>query len=291
MFDLDLLQSFVSVVDAGGFTRAGERVNRTQSTVSQQIRRLEDGLGRPLFHRDRRRIALTEAGETLLGYARRLLALAGEARQALVGQPAPAVVRLGIPEDFAVTALTGVIASFAAARPDIRLEVRCDLSVALRDGLTRGLYDLVLAKREPGQGPAFGAWPERLVWAAGAGHAPAGGGDPLPLVTFLSGCLYRERAIRALEAAGRRWRIAYESPNLAGVQAAVAGGLGIALLEAGTVGPGLQALGPAQGLPPIPPTELALMRRPDAPEGAIDLCGTISDFCSRKATENRIDAR
>lgn len=289
MFDLDLLQSFVSVVDAGGFTRAGTRVNRTQSTVSQQIRRLEDAVGRPLLRRDRRQVELTEAGETLLGYARRLLALAGEARLALVGQRAPAVVRLGIPEDFAVTALTEVISHFAASRPEIRLEVHCDLSVALREGLTRGLYDVVLAKREVGQGAAFAAWPERLVWLASAANTIAGGDDPLPLVTFLPGCLYRERAIRALEAAGRRWRIAYESPNLAGVQAAIAGGLGVALLEAATAGPGLRLLGPEDGMPAVASTELALSHRPDAPEGALDLCRTISRFCAQRA-EARLKA-
>lgn len=279
MFDLDLLRSFVSVVDAGGFTRAGERVNRTQSTVSQQIRRLEDAVGKPLFQRDRRGVQLTEAGETLIGYARRMLALAGEARDALGKGPAPAVLRLGIPEDFAVTGLTGVIAAFAKAQPQVRLEVRCDLSVSLRDGLARGLYDLILAKREPSAGEAFAAWPERLVWAAARDWDGTGRSDPLPLVSFLPGCLYRDRAIRALEASGRRWRIAYESPNLMGVQAAIAGGLGVALLEAATVREDHRILGRADGLPPIPATELALNLRDGAPAAATVLARTIADFC------------
>lgn len=280
MFDLDLLRSFVSVVDTGGFTRAGEQVNRTQSTISQQIRRLEEAVGKPLFQRDRRAVHLTEAGETLIGYARRMLMLAGEARDALGQGPAPAIIRLGIPEDFAINALTGVIASFALTRPQVRMEVRCDLSVNLRDGLSRGLFDVILAKREPNAGPAFACWPEHLVWTAGRDTSAIDEADPLPLVTFLPGCLYRDRAIRALEAIGRRWRIAYESPNLMGVQAAIAGGLGIGLLEAATLRDDHRALDRTIGLPPIPPTELALAVRDGAPALALSLAHTITDFCN-----------
>lgn len=280
MFDLDLLRSFVSVVDSGGFTRAGERVNRSQSTVSQQIRRLEDDVGRPLLRRDRRGVHLTEAGETLLGYARRMLDIADEARQSLGGSARPAVVRLGIPEDFAVTALTEVIARFAQAQPRVRLEVRCDLSVRLREGLERGLFDAVLAKREPASGAAFAAWPERLVWLASR-HLPLPSpGEPLPLAAFMPGCIYRERAVRALDGAGRRWRIAYESPNLSGVQAAIAGGLGIALLEARVVDEQHhRVLGAELAMPLVPATELALDLHPDAPESARILCTTIATFC------------
>ncbi|MDD3445087.1 MAG: LysR substrate-binding domain-containing protein [Zavarzinia sp.] len=291
MFDLDLLRSFVSVVDAGGFTRAGERVNRTQSTVSQQIRRLEETLGQPLFRRERRRVQLTDAGETLLGYARRLLDIAAEAREALGRESRPTVVRLGIPEDFAVTALTDVIAEFAREQPSVRLEVRCDLSVALREGLAHGRYDAVLAKREPGQGPAFGAWPETLVWVASRHHDLAGGDDPLPLITFLPGCIYRARAIRALEAAGRRWRIAYESPNLSGVQAAIAGGLGVALMERATVAAHHRILDDGDRMPEIPPTEIALDLRPDAPEAAEALCRHMAFFCNQKMSKNKSSNR
>ncbi|MCW0183393.1 MAG: LysR substrate-binding domain-containing protein [Zavarzinia sp.] len=286
MFDLDLLRSFVSVVDTGGFTRAGERVNRSQSTVSQQIRRLEEDVGKPLLDRGGRGVHLTEAGETLLGYARRMLDIADEARLSLGGEARPAILRLGIPEDFAVTALTDVIATFARSHPRVRLEVRCDLSVRLREGLARGQFDVILAKREPASGPAFGIWPERLVWLAGADTPPPAPQTPLPLVAFMPGCLYRERAIRALEGTGRRWRIAYESPNLAGIQAAVDGGLGIALLEERIAGSGHRILGTDSGLPPVPPTELALDLRGDAPATGQALCRVISTFCDEKFAPN-----
>src|SRR5215468_9336375 len=144
MLDLDLLRSFVSVVDAGGFTRAGERVHRTQSTVSQQIKRLEETLGCPLFHRNGKAVALTEEGERLLSYARRILALAEEARDVVARPTSDGIVRLGIPEDFAAYRLARVLSKFTRSRPGLRLDVRCDLSVKLRRDLARGEFDLAL---------------------------------------------------------------------------------------------------------------------------------------------------
>src|SRR5215475_12696084 len=118
MLDLDLLRSFVSVVDTGGFTRAGERVHRTQSTVSQQIRRLEESLGYPLLYRNGKQATPTEQGERLVTYARRLLALEQEAREVVAKPGGEGVVRLGIPEDFAYQ-LTRLLSDFARSRPGL----------------------------------------------------------------------------------------------------------------------------------------------------------------------------
>lgn len=280
MFDLDLLKAFVSVVDAGGFTRAGERVHRTQSTVSQQIRRLEEQAGHELLVRGARTVSLTIEGERLLSYARRILALSIEAKAALA-EGGAGVVRLGLPEDFAVAALTGLIADFARSHPDVRLSVRCALSSVLAADLERGDLDLALMKREPGGVPARAVWPERLVWISGVG--PLAPDAPVPLVAFPQGCLYRNRAIHALEQAGRDWRIAYESPNLTGIEAALAGGLGIAVLEQRALAPGQRVLGPAEGLPAIAPTELAL-RLADRAGAAVEaLAAGIIAFCDREA--------
>src|SRR5919198_6337855 len=152
MFDLDLLRSFVSVVDAGGFTRAGERVHRTQSTVSQQIRRLEESIGCPLLHRNGKLATPTEEGERLLSYARRILALAEEARDVVARPAGDGVVRLGIPEDFAANRLTEMFSGFVRGRPGLRLDVRCGLSVHLRQALERGELDVALFKRDLGEG-------------------------------------------------------------------------------------------------------------------------------------------
>src|SRR5215510_10482244 len=215
MLDLDLLRSFVSVVDTGGFTRAGERVHRTQSTVSQQIRRLEESLGYPLLHRNGKRATPTEQGERLVSYARRLLALAQEAREVLAHPGSEGVVRLGLPEDFAAYRLTELLSDFARSRPDLRLDVRCGMSANSRRALERGELDLALFKRDAGESGGIKAWPERLHWITSRRHGIDFTRDPLPLAVSEQGCLYRNRMIHAAEAAGRGWHIAYTSTNLA----------------------------------------------------------------------------
>src|SRR3984893_17696209 len=147
MLDLELLRSFVAVVDAGGFTRAGERVHRTQSTVSQQIKRLEDDVGQPLLNRSGKDVTPTEAGERLLSYARRLLSLAQEARDVMARPGNEGAVRLGLPEDFAAYRLTKLLATFCRARPGLPLAVRGDQSTYLRRDLERGDLDLAVLKR------------------------------------------------------------------------------------------------------------------------------------------------
>jgi DNA-binding transcriptional LysR family regulator len=285
MFDLDLLRSFVSVVDTGGFTRAGERVHRTQSTVSQQIRRLEETLGYPLLHRNGKQATPTEEGERLLSYARRILALAQEARD-VVARPAGAgVVRLGIPEDFAAYRLTELLSDFARSRPGLRLDVRCGLSVQLRRALERGELDLALFKRDAGESGGIAAWPERLHWITSARHPIDFQRDPLPLAVFEQGCLYRNRIIHALEAAGRAWYIAYTSPNLPGIQAAVSAGLGVSLLSEVAIVADHRVIEPQDGFPPITDTEIALVAAADASPATRRLAEVLVDFCA--ATDPR----
>ena len=149
MLDLELLHSFVSVVDAGGFTRAGERVHRTQSTVSQQIKRLEDDIGQPLLIRTAKDVTTTEAGERLLSYARRLLSLAEEARDVVTRPDHQGAVRLGIPEDFAAYRLAKLLATFSRTHPQLRMDVRSDQSVYLKRDLERGDLDLALLSATP----------------------------------------------------------------------------------------------------------------------------------------------
>src|SRR6201994_3320136 len=170
MLEIDLLRSFVSVVDAGGFTRAGERVHRTQSTVSQQIKRLEDDVGPPPLHRAGKAVPPTEAGERLLSYARRLLSLAEEARDVMARPGSEGAVRLGIPEDFAGYQLTKLLAAFSRSHPGLRLDVRADQSVYLRRDLERGEIDLALVKRDANEKGGIAVWPERVHWVTSKNH-------------------------------------------------------------------------------------------------------------------------
>jgi DNA-binding transcriptional LysR family regulator len=280
MLDLELLRSFVSVVDAGGFTRAGERVHRTQSTVSQQIKRLEDDIGRPLLNRSGRQVVPTEDGERLLSYARRLLSLAEEARDVLARPTNEGAVRLGIPEDFAAYRLTKLLASCSRSRPGLRLDVRADQSVYLRRDLERGELDLALLKRNAGEKGGIAVWPERVHWVTSKAHPVTRKFESVPLIFFPAGCLYRTRAIHAIESAGRSWHMAYTSSSLSGIQAAVAAGLGLSILPDMAIQADHRKLTAKDGFAPIDKTEVALLASPDASPATLRLADRLAEFCN-----------
>jgi DNA-binding transcriptional LysR family regulator len=279
MFDLDLLRSFVSVVDSGGFTRAGERVHKTQSTVSQQIKRLEEDVGRPLLNRSGKTVVPTEDGERLLSYARRMLSLAEEARDVLARPSDEGAVRLGIPEDFAAYRLTELLAGFSRARPGLRLDVRADQSTYLRRDLERGDLDLALLKRAAGEKGAIAVWPERIHWVTSKMHPVDLSAQSIPLIGFPPGCLYRAGAIHAIEAKGRTWHMAYTSSSLAGIQAAVSAGLGLSIMSEIAIQPGHRILTEKEGFAPIDKTEMALVSSPDASPATLRLADRLAEFC------------
>jgi DNA-binding transcriptional LysR family regulator len=279
MFDLELLRSFVSVVDAGGFTRAGERVHRTQSTVSQQIKRLEEDVGQPLLNRSGRDVVPTEAGERLLSYARRLLSLAEEARDVMARPGHQGAVRLGIPEDFAAYRLTELLAAFSRSHPGLRLDVRADQSLYLKRDLDRGEIDLALLKRAAGEKDGIAVWPERVHWVTSKAHPIAADIASVPLIGFPAGCLYRSRAIHAIESAGRAWHMAYTSSSLAGIQAAAAAGLGLTILSEIAIQPDHRVLTARDGFAPIDKTEVALIASPEANSATLRLADHLAEFC------------
>lgn len=262
MLDLDLLQSFVAVVETRSFTRAAQRVHRTQSTVSQQIRKLEMAIGAELLKRTTAagQISLTEDGDALFRYSQRILSLSREAESVIGKKRAPkTIVRLGLPEDFKPEHLTSVLANFAQEYPDIRVDTVCGLTAEVDPLLRSGELDLALMKREVDSGAYVARWPEELVWVASANLDSQSNADPIPLALFPHGCLYRERAIYAMETHKRSWRIAYTSASLTGILAAVSSGLAITLLARTAVPGNLRVLNGERDFPDVPPTELALV--------------------------------
>jgi DNA-binding transcriptional LysR family regulator len=270
-FDLDLLRTFVAIVDNGSFTRAAQRLSLTQSTVSLQIKRLEDGLARRLFDRDGRELRVTPDGEILLTYARQILGLGAEVLARLVGSEVSGVVRLGTPEDFATTHLSEVLACFARSHPQVALQVNCDFTLNLLDDFGKGRYDLILFKREP-QGPTGGTkvWREMLDWVASP-RVVVETGSPIPLVLAPAPDVYRKRALSALDAAGREWRIVYTSPSLAGLQAAVQAGLGVTVLPTEMIPANMISVSAGLQLPKLPDTEIVLYRAPGHVSPAAEL--------------------
>lgn len=266
MFSPQQLLSFVAVCDSGSFTRAAERVFLSQSTVSQQVRRLEEMLGKALLERTSHQVLLTEEGERFLGYARRIIALNGEAHDALSDQWRDGVVRLGVPEDFAA-ATTGLLAEFSRTHPHLRLDVTSGLSNELRKSWQQDELDIILVKQIKGDKPNA-ARPEPMLWLDSAAY-PAFENDPVPLVLFPLNGLYREELCQTLDAMGRNWRISYSS----------AAGLGVTLLPASCRLPEHRVLGAESGLPQVDNVELALFYRPDATSAQLALAEKLRQFC------------
>ena len=273
LLDPQLLQSFVAIVETGSFTRAGERVHLTQSTISQQMRRLEQQLGCTLLDRSGRQVVTTAQGETLLGLARRILGLLARASERVGEASLP--LRLGVPEDFAAGAMTRVLASFARQHPEVRLEVHSDLSHALWQGFEAGELDLALIKQGGGQGEPIARWREPLAWVDSR-EWPAAGRVPLPLAVFPSEGRYRRQITDALDAEGIPWRIAYVSASLASLQGAVSAGIGVSLLPARLRQPDQVVL---TGWPEVRPVELALHQGPGTSEPLARLGEALMALC------------
>lgn len=278
VLDPVLLRSFVAVVGCGSFTRAAASVHLTQSTVSQQMRRLEEQVGCALLDRSGRHVVTTVEGERLLGYAQRITQLMDEAVAQLAPSPGHAAVRLGVPEDFAARTLTPTFAAFADAHPQVRLEVTSGLSRSLWQQFQQGGLDLALVKQRAGSAPGMARWPEPLAWIDSRTR-PAAARTPVPLVVFPQDGLYRSEMTHALDVAGRRWRIAYVSASLASLSAAVEDGLGVSLLPRRLSTSGHRLLGQDAGFAPAPDLEVALHVRADAPAPVRALAAQLVQVC------------
>ncbi|MBR0951363.1 LysR family transcriptional regulator [Bradyrhizobium canariense] len=256
VLDPDLLKAFLAVAEHRSFTRAAHVLNRTQSAVSVQIRRLEERLGVRLFHRTRSGVTLSVAGHELLVYAKRLLDLNAEAVDALRAGKREAVVRLGVMDDYGTIVIPPLLAHFAKCHPEIRVEIETGLTATMPARLGDA-YDLVIAMHPEGCGDGELLRPEQAVWAAAKSY-PAQAQDTLPVALYPPGCLFRQWATEALDAAGRPWRLAFVSRTLAAVEAIAAEGLAITVVKAGTMPPRLRALSERDGLPPLPAADIRL---------------------------------
>jgi DNA-binding transcriptional LysR family regulator len=283
MLDHLLLRSFVAVADCGNFTRAAERLHLTQSTVSQQLRRLEDSLGCRLLDRSARQIRMTAEGEQLCSYARRILALHDEADDVLRNQRSEGVLRLGVPEDFAAERLMPLLAEFSITQTNVRLEVSSGLSPELLRQYRDGQFDLLLSKQMNPGSDCLAAWPEPLCWVDSRQH-PAWQREPLALVAFAPGGLYRQEMIQTLGMQARNWRISYSSTSLAGVCAAVAAGLGISLLPRRVLQADHQII---DNLPTIEGMHLALYARPNLGSAGNALKERLYQLCLEQAGPQR----
>ncbi|MAB22896.1 LysR family transcriptional regulator [Pseudomonas sp. 5Ae-yellow] len=255
--DSELLRTFVAIADQGGFTRAAEALNRTQSAVSMQMKRLEeDVVKRSLFQRVGRQLELTPEGQVLLSYARRILKLQGEIISTLREPHMVGSIKIGTPDDYVMRFLPSILARFAQSYPMIQVELHCEPSYQL---LQRKDLDLTIVTRKPGTEIGQLLRQEKLVWAQAKGFAlheqPS-----LPLAMFNSDCFCREWACNALETMGRDYRLAYTSPSLSAIMAVVGAGLAVTAQLESLIPAGIEIIGSELGLPLMPSASIVLLR-------------------------------
>jgi DNA-binding transcriptional LysR family regulator len=261
--DPDLLRAFVLIAEGGSFTRAAERVGRTQSAVSMQMRRLEEMLGQTLLVRTSKGVAPTPQGMWLLERARMLLALNDEIIGNFRSPPMIGTVRLGTPDDYALNWLPGILARFAEAHPAVELEVVCLNSDVLSQQFIEGRLDLTLLSegQEPRGVPAQRVWRGPLRWVGSPTHG-LHRRDPLPLALSRpdNACTWRNAALGALRAVGRSARVTYNSATQTGCFTVALAGLAITVSTPCTLPQGLAWLGEAEGLPALPEMGILLLR-------------------------------
>src|SRR3954454_12117656 len=254
--DPDLLRAFVAVVEQRSFTRAAKILNRTQSAVSAQIKRLEEQVGQTLLDRSTVHVDLTQSGESLVGYARRILSLGEEAVRRLHEHQVEGRVRLGVMEDYGTIHMPGLLKSFALAYPAVEIQMETGLTSTMLERIGPD-FDIVIAMHALGERSGTLLARERAIWG-GSPLLDLSASEPLPLALYHSGCLFRKWALEALDRSGRAWRLAFVSHSLSAVEAVAAQGLAVTVVKQGTRPASLTVLGRAEGLPKLPLAEIRL---------------------------------
>lgn len=274
-FDPDLLRTFLAFVDSGSLAQAASHVGRSPSAVTAQMQRLEEIVGEPLLTPQGRGRGLTPAGEDLVGHARRILAAHREAWLALKGARAAGHVAIGTTQDFADSGLPELLRAFAASHPRVRIELRVGRSAELVQALQSGGLDLAIAMRQAATPDEVGVLREPMIWLCSQ-KGLASRQEELPLALLDPYCGFREAAIAALDAAGRRYRIAAGSASLAGLRTAVNAGIALTLRTARFAHSGIVEAPRDFDLPAVPVAEFAIRLREQADGPARDLAALFS---------------
>ncbi len=266
LLELDVLRSFVAIAETGSFTAAANVVFRTPSAVSMQIKKLEETLGKPLFVRDSRSVSLTADGELLIGYARRLLSLNHEAVTKFVAPDISGMVRLGAPDDVSERFLPDMLRRFSQSHPGISVNVVVQNTDELILRTAKGELDLAvitcLNKHQSNENAEI-LYREALVWATLRGGCAAAR-NPLPVSVWEEGCSWRKTALEGLDAAGRDYRISFQSAYISGQKAAILADLAIAPMPCSAIAHPIVAADASYDLPDLGEYELGLLIAPNS---------------------------
>ncbi len=252
---IDFLRTFIAVADTKGFTKAGRQVNRSQSAVSMQIKRLEDEVGKPLFERIGKTVKLTTEGSLLIKFARRIVKEHDDAVMALSKPALKGFIRFGSPEHFTAGVLPKLLARFASSYPDVLVEMRCENSDKIKESVDRGELDIGLCTQISEGGQVI--YHDPVVWVTDSGFIVQKD-KALSLAVFEDDCIFRSWAVEALEQAGIEYRIVYVSRSISGILDAVRAGLAIAPIVKSNVPPDLKMVGIENGLPVLPISNVVL---------------------------------
>lgn len=281
--DSELLRTFLAIAEAGSFSRGADRIHRSQSAVSLQIKRLESLLGHAVFERHARGAKLTSTGEKLRPLAQRVVDLLDGAIGELRSDSLEGSVRLGIPDEYGDTILPEIVARFSREHPQVELAVTCGFSADFPRALSSNELDLAVHAVEAASRRAQVLLSERMLWVASR-HHPVSDQDPLPLALFDRACWWRDRALEALESRGRRYRVVYTSESVAGVAAAIEAGVAVGVLGESSLGGSLKTLSEADGFPPMPDSLLVLESCGTVTSAAQAMAATIAEaFVTRAA--------
>jgi DNA-binding transcriptional LysR family regulator len=261
MLDTDQLRSFLAIVDTGSFTRAAERVNKTQSAVSMHIRRLEEQLGVALFIKQGRGARLSEEGERLIEYARRIVQTEASALAALSRNGLSGRIRFGTPDDYAEFFLADILTRFCRRHPLVEISVLCESSVSLAAQVRARALDLALVTDMEGVENVEVIREDPLAWVASK-HFQLEEGAPVPLAVSSTICVWRRIAEQALRTSNRETRALFTSNNYSAIGPVVRAGLAVTILPLGCVPNDLRVLGPESGMPPLAPSGIGLIHAP-----------------------------
>jgi DNA-binding transcriptional LysR family regulator len=278
--DFNQLATFVTIVEVGSITKAALLLHRTQAAISIQLKKLEEGTGKKLLNRHYNNFTMTNEGEILLAYARKILLLSEEACQAMNADEVSGVVRFGIPDCYARAYIQESLRQFTQRFPKIRIHIKNDSSHKLFDRFQNGELDLILVTRDPAEEKGTLLRREKICWVASKEYQ-LNTRKVIPLALYEEGCVYRNKVIDSLDKDAKDSFIAFECQGVTGFDIAISNGLAVSAVSESLVKDEWRILKPSEGLPDLGLVEIEMHARFDVSKAVNCFADVLSSKISR----------